>query len=86
MQGTIAELQSGVSNIKEKLHSELMELYDAVGGLYQEFPVYTNDTGDMKFHPIYRAHGLVFDFITKLGYEPSLVAHMKERELNNESN
>ena len=84
VQGTTAELQSGVSNIEEKLRSGLMELYDIVGDLYQEFPIYAEDTTDIRCHPIYRAHGLVFDFITELGYEPSLVAHMKKRELNNE--
>jgi hypothetical protein len=43
-----------------------------VSDLYEHLPVIAGDTSDIRLHPVYRTSGLVFDLITKLGYEPQL--------------
>jgi len=71
-QETSAGYLSGAPSTKENLAQDLIAIYEAVSDLYEHLPVIAGDTSNIRMHPVYRTSGLVFDLITKLGYEPQL--------------
>ena len=69
VQGTTAELVSGVNNINRDLFPELIRIYDLVQDLWKVLPVMTDDETPIQETPVYKIRGLVFDLIVSLGYE-----------------
>ena len=67
VQGTTAELQSGVSNINRDLFPDLLKIYRSVESLWREYVPKSGSEGELD--GIYIARGLVYDLIVSLGYQ-----------------